>query len=103
MSAEQSDPFEALQRLIEIAKSDTGQARRTADFLLAWWNAGECGSFDLTTLWSLDAAIVEDMQNVFGFIARIHKYPDQLDPDLGKEFRAIIAQWRPGLLHGRTD
>jgi len=103
MGKEHSDPFEALQRLIEIAKSDTGQARHTADFLLAWWNAGECGSFDLTTLWSLDAAIVEDMQNVFGFIARVHKYPDQLDPALRKEFRAIIAQWRPELLNRPAD
>jgi hypothetical protein len=29
---------EALERLIEIAKRDTGQSRRVADLLLAWWN-----------------------------------------------------------------
>ena len=29
----------ALERLIAIAHSDTGQSRRVADFLLAWWNA----------------------------------------------------------------
>ena len=38
----------ALERLIDIAQRDTGQSRRVADFLLAWWNAGECGGFDLT-------------------------------------------------------
>ena len=30
----------ALERLIGVAQSDTGQSRRAADFLLAWWNAG---------------------------------------------------------------
>lgn len=33
----------ALERLITIAQRDTGQSRRVADFLLAWWNAGQCG------------------------------------------------------------
>ena len=50
MSTEQR---ESLERLIGIAQSDTGQARRVADFLLAWWNAGSCGGFDLTNLWVL--------------------------------------------------
>ena len=40
----------ALERLIKIAQGDTGQTHRVADFLLAWWNAGDCGSFDLTNL-----------------------------------------------------
>jgi hypothetical protein len=34
---------DALNRLIEIAQGDTGQCRIVADFLLAWWNADECG------------------------------------------------------------
>ena len=59
------DAEAALFRLIDIARSDTGQSRRVADFLLAWWNAGSCGSFDLTSLWALDWAIVEDMTKVF--------------------------------------
>ena len=35
----------ALNRLIAIAHNDTGQSRRVAGFLLAWWNADECGGF----------------------------------------------------------
>lgn len=56
-------PAEAavLSRLIRIAQGDTGQSRRIADFLLAWWNAGSCGGFDLTTLWGLDSDIAADM------------------------------------------
>jgi hypothetical protein len=44
----------ALERLIRIANRDTGQSRRVASFLLAWWNAEECGGFDLTDLWGID-------------------------------------------------
>jgi hypothetical protein len=32
-------PLEALGRLCLIAKRDTGQSRRVANFLLAWQNA----------------------------------------------------------------
>ncbi|KXV21952.1 hypothetical protein AD933_00710 [Acetobacter malorum] len=94
MTAKQDNERAALARLIKIAKGDTGQSRRVADFLLAWWNAGSCGSFDLTSLWALDRAIVEDMTVVFGLIGQAGNYPDQLDPALGQEFAAIIAQWR---------
>lgn len=31
----------ALERLLKIAQGDTGQSRRVADFLLAWWNSGQ--------------------------------------------------------------
>src|SRR4051812_39581255 len=55
----------ALRRLIEHAKRDTGQSRRVADFLLAWWNPGQCGGFDFTAMWGCDEEIVEDMIVVF--------------------------------------
>ncbi|EGG4299923.1 TPA: hypothetical protein MAE81_005111 [Klebsiella pneumoniae] len=85
----------ALERLIRIAKADTGQSRRVADFLLAWWNAGSCGSFDLTALWALDDAITADMTTVFAFVARVSKYPDSLGYEA--DFKAIVRAWRPEL------
>ena len=85
----------ALERLIRIAKADTGQSRCVADFLLAWWNAGSCGSFDLTTLWALDDAITADVVTVFALRARVSKYPDSLG--YAAEFKAIIRAWRPEL------
>ena len=86
----------ALRRLIEIAKRDTGQSRRVADFLLAWWNAAECGGFDLTNLFSVDGSIASDMMTVFALIARVHRYPDTLG--FGKDFQAIVLEWRPELV-----
>lgn len=41
-------PPAALERLLEVARADTHQARYAANFLLAWWNAGDLGDFDLT-------------------------------------------------------
>ena len=54
----------ALERLLAHAKRDSGQSRVVADFLLAWWNTGSCGAFDLTSLWALDTDIVADMTTI---------------------------------------
>jgi hypothetical protein len=82
----------ALERLLAIAKSDTGQSRRVANFLLAWWNAGRDGGFDFTDLWNVDAAIADDMMTVIGFIRRRHSYPDSLR--YGPDFEALVVAWR---------
>lgn len=85
----------SLKRLIEHAKRDTGQSRRIADFLLAWWNPAQCGGFDFTAMWGCDQAITEDMITVFTFIAKNNTYPDALGFD--SDFAAIIREWRPEL------
>lgn len=84
----------ALRRLLAIARCDTGQSRRVADFLLAWWNAGVCGGFDLTNLWAVDTAISDDMATVFKLIARVHEYPEKYR----EEFAGIVETWRPELV-----
>ena len=86
----------ALERLIGIALGDTVQSSRIANFLLAWWNASECGSFNLTNLWAVDSAIATDMATVFLLIADVHNYPDSLG--YGRQFEQIVAAWRPELV-----
>jgi len=77
-----ADPTEeehfALQRLISIARKDTGQSRRVANFLLAWWNAQTCGGVDLTEIWALDYEIESDVVAVLEMIRRTAKYPDSI-------------------------
>jgi hypothetical protein len=85
----------ALNRLIAVAQRDTGQSRRVADFLLAWWNAESCGGFDLTHLWAVDEEIAEDMVIVFAYIARVSHYPDALGYEA--QFQSIVRGWRPAL------
>lgn len=92
LDVEQLQVADALERLIAIAKSDTGQARRVANFLLAWWNASRDGGFDFTDLWQLDRQIRDDMVVVFAFIGRSWCYPDSLG--LGADFEEIVTRWR---------
>lgn len=89
------DGLTALSRLVAIAQDDTGQSRPVADFLLAWWNAGRCGGFDMTTLWSVDDTVADDMVAVFRLIADRHDDPTVYG--LGDTFENIVAAWRPEL------
>jgi hypothetical protein len=89
MPAIQTD---ALERLIQIALGNTGQSARVANFLLAWWNAEECGGFDLTDLWRVDASIAADMVTVFGMVAERNNYPDTLG--YGAGFEKLVSSWR---------
>ena len=89
------DELAALERLLAHAQRDSGQSRVVADFLLAWWNSGSCGAFDLTSLWSLDTAIVAVMTVVFGLIGRVHRYPDSMGYEA--KFKAVVRAWRPEL------
>jgi hypothetical protein len=93
--------LQALHRLITIAHRDTGQSRRVASFLLAWWNARDNGGFDLTDLWNVDEKIANDMIAVFGLAARmVHSYPDVLGYE--DDFRALVVQWRHPKQRGRS-
>jgi hypothetical protein len=85
----------ALLRLLDVATGDSGQSRRVADFLLAWWSPGSCGGFDLTVAWALDEEIVADLVTVFGLAARSREYPDALG--YGEAFRRVVQAWRPEL------
>ena len=75
----------AFERLLDLASSDTGQARRAANFILAWWNAESLGGFDIADLFAEDAAIPADMATVFAWIAHRSNavYPDEYRGSLG--------------------
>jgi hypothetical protein len=91
----------ASDRLVTIAESDTGQSRRVANFLLAWWNAGSCGGFDFTDLWMLDTAIADDIHTVIRLIATSHEYPTAYG--LKPQFERLVADWRPHLLQPKPE
>lgn len=83
----------AFERLLKIARSDTGQSRRVASFVLAWWNATDHGGFDIADLFAVDAEIARDMATVFSYAAtrRVAEYPDAYRLDI----EAVMRQWRP--------
>jgi len=83
----------AFERLLNVAHSDTGQSRRVASFLLAWWNAEVLGGFDMADLFGVDSTIAADMATVFTWLAA------QDDATYPTEYRVeieqVIAEWRP--------
>ncbi len=89
---QQQPAYEALARLFEVAKRDTGQSRRVADFLLAWHNAEENKGWNPVDLWNVDDVIADDMISVLGLIRQAHRYPDDLG--FGEEIQAVWKSWR---------
>lgn len=87
-------PLEALARLCAIARRDTGQSRRVADFLLAWHNGQENGGWDPTDLWNVDAAVADDMIVVLNLVRTSRQYPGDLGFE--PEIQAIWRLWRSG-------
>ncbi|MEF2072546.1 DUF7673 family protein [Consotaella aegiceratis] len=83
----------AFERLLKIARSDTGQSRKVANFILAWWNADSLGGFDLAELFGVDEEIAADMATVFVCLSRnaMAFYPTAYRA----EIEAIIEAWRP--------
>lgn len=85
---------EALERLLRIARQDTGQARRVANFLLAWHNTDENGGWDPVDMWTVDAAIACDILTVLRLIRESCRYPDGLG--FTKEIASVWRVWRGG-------
>jgi hypothetical protein len=86
----------AMERLIGHASRTTGQSRRVADFLLAWWNGESCSGFDIADAWGCDYDIKEDMIIVFGLAVRSRVYPDDLG--YNENFVKLVKYWRPSLV-----
>lgn len=87
-----AEDTEALARLVKIGLGNTGQSRRVANFLLAWWNATDNGGFDFTDLWNVDLEIAQDMLTVFALIANRRYYADAYGFE--EEFRQLVTQRR---------
>jgi hypothetical protein len=85
----------AIERLVDLAGSDTGQSRRAANFLLAWWNGDDWGHFPITDLFAVDRAVADDMVTIFTFLGQQAGavYPDAFG------YRAamsdLVTRWRP--------
>ena len=82
--------LQALDRLIEIAKGFTTQAKQTALFLLPWWNPAQRG-FAFRNLWSVAPEVEQDMVTVFGLIMRLRIPPETLG--YGNDFMQIARAW----------
>lgn len=89
------DVGSAVGRLLAIAKSDTGQSRRVADFLLAWWNGSDLGHFPIEHLWNVDRAISADMVTILNYLSQqpCAVYANAFGFDA--EMSELVRTWRP--------
>jgi hypothetical protein len=85
----EGDVADAIGRLLAVARSDTGQSVRCADFLLAWWNGDDLGHFPIAHLWNVDAELGEDMLIVIAFLGQ---HPGAIYPDAFGYRDAIVEQ-----------
>ena len=81
---------QAIRRLVEVAKGDTGGSRDCAQFLLAWRDFGVHGGFDPRILWSLDFKLKADVLAILTMLSRHAVYPD--DESFGDEFSEVIQR-----------
>lgn len=88
----------AIRRLLAIAETDTGQALRVANFLLAWWNGDDLGHFRIHDLWNVDEAISSDMLLILTYLARQPSavYADAFGFDA--DMRALVQARRPEVI-----
>lgn len=92
VSGQDDTAMAALDRLLAVAASETGQARCVANFLLAWHNARACGGFDLTELWVVSDPVRADMLQVIGLIARERHHAAAYGHE--DAFAALLRRWR---------
>lgn len=84
---------DALRRLLEVAKSDTGQSARVARFLMAWWNGDDLGHFPIADLFGVDAAIASDITLI---VLWLGSQPAAVYPDaFGRrsDMQDVIERW----------
>jgi hypothetical protein len=88
-----ADTRSAFERLVALAKRETGQARQVTNFIFAWWNAGSLGGFDIADLFGIDEAHALDMALVFSWVATQQSavYPTEYRADI----EGLIEEWRP--------
>lgn len=82
----------ALERLIEVAKHDTGQSEVCGRFLLGLYN-GPKYQFDLTEFRRLDTELMEDCLSVLRMDANPVKEVHRLIDDGDRVFRRLRMDW----------
>jgi hypothetical protein len=84
---------EALDVLIPVARSNTHQSRRVANFLLAWWNGPENGDFPIVDVAATDRELGEAMVIILLFLAQNSmEYADLWARR--RDMEDLIDQWR---------
>jgi len=91
---------DAFDILLPVAKRDTGQSVRTANFLLAWWDRSVNGHFDIVDIAAVDRKLGDAMATIILYLAQSGTaYADQWGR--AQDIEELIDQWRPAYIPKR--
>ncbi len=90
---------DALDVLIPVARSDTGQSRRVANFLLAWWNGPDLGHLEVVDIASIDRELAEAMCVILLFLGQ-HGMEYANLWGRRKDMEDLFDLWRSHLISG---
>lgn len=91
---------DAFNILLPVAKMDTGQSVRTANFLLAWRNGSVNGYFDIADIAAVDRELGDAMTIIILYLAQSGTaYADQWGRT--QDIEELIDQWRPAYIPKR--
>lgn len=86
---------DALTHLVWVAKKDTHQGRRVANFLLAWTNARAYGGFDFADIDCLDGDLRQHIGTIITYLLETgFRYPLQLGQEYENMMLEVIDQHR---------
>lgn len=92
---------DAFARLVRIASASGPDARRAADFLLAWHNAEDHGGWNPRDLWLLDKRTAQDILDVLKSIRKSSPFLEQ--PGLTREIALLTRIWRAPRPQSRAE
>lgn len=88
---------DAFDILFPVARRDTGQSVRTANFLLAWWKGSVNGHFDIVDIAAVVRELGDAMAIIILYLAKSGTaYTDQWGRTQGIE--ELIDRWRPAYI-----
>ena len=88
---------DAFDILLPVAKRETGQFVRTANFLSAWWNGSVNGHFDIVDIAAVDRELGDAMAIIILYLAQSGTaYADQWVRT--QDIEELIDQWRPAYI-----
>jgi hypothetical protein len=91
---------DAFDILLPVAKRDTDQSVRTANFLLSWWNGSVNGHIDIVGITAVDRELGDAMAIIILYLAKSDTaYADQWGRN--HNIQELIDQWRPAYISKR--
>ena len=89
----------AIRELIMVARTDTPEGVRVRRFLMAWWDMGEYGGFDVLDICSVEPLTKQHISTCISYLATasgVH-YPNTISETFDLDMRELTFKRREDL------